>query len=106
MSIDTVVNTYFILLLVGAIISFLVGVGLTKKLQSVAKGYFALFGLSLLVLIALVLWFQSASAALYIGTIPWLLDQAVAIIVYPFYLLITWFLLKMIAKRSLLNDVR
>lgn len=98
MGIDLVVNTFFILLLAGAVISFLVGLGFMKKLQSFGKGYFALFSLSLMVLIALLLWFQSASANLSIGTIPWLIDQAIAILVYPFYLIITWFILKRMFK--------
>jgi hypothetical protein len=103
MGIDTVVNAYFILLLVGAIISFLVGLGLMKKIRSLGKGYFALVTLSLIILIALVLWFQLASAKLSIGTIPWLFDQAIVIIFYPFYLIITWFLLKKIKKKSVLS---
>lgn len=103
MGIELVVNTFFILLLAGAVISFVVGLGFMTKLQSLGKGYFALVSLSIIVLMALLLWFQSASANLSIGTIPWLIDQAVAILVYPVYLIICWFLLKKMSKKRSLT---
>lgn len=101
MGIDYLVNEYFILLLVGGLISFFVGFGFMEKFKSHGIGVFLLFILSLFSLIILVLWFQTASATLLIGTIPWLFDQAIAIILYPVYLTIAWFTLKRLYKKNL-----
>ena len=42
MGIDSVVNAYFILLFAGAIISFLIGLVLMKKLKSLGKALFCI----------------------------------------------------------------
>ncbi|KSU61706.1 hypothetical protein AS034_12755 [[Bacillus] enclensis] len=94
MDIQTVVNTYFILLLVGAVICFFIGFGLKKKFNSHKIGFYTTFILSLIILVFLIQWFKTASAELFIGTLPWLFNQAIAIILYPIYLAFTWFVLK------------
>lgn len=103
MDIQTVVNTYFILLLVGGLISFFIGFGFMKKFKKHKIGFYTIFILSLIILIVLVQWFKFASAELFIGTIPWLFNQAIAIILYPIYLTITWFILKRFHRKKILS---
>jgi hypothetical protein len=100
MDIQTVVNTYFILLLVGAVICFFIGFGLKKKFNSHKIGFYTTFILSLIILVFLIQWFKTASAELFIGTLPWLFNQVIAIILYPIFLAFTWFILKRINKKN------
>lgn len=53
-----------------------------------------MFWTSALLLIAAMLWFKETAANGYMGTIPWLFNMAVAIILYPIYLLIGYLILK------------
>lgn len=103
MDIQTVVNLFFIFLLVVSVVSFFAGFAIMQKSKNLKNGYFSMFGLSLLLFILLFRWFQSAGSELFLGTIPWLFNQALAIILYIIYLIVAWFILKRINKRNLLS---
>ncbi len=89
---------YVILLCTGAIISLLTGLAIMFKQRSLKTGYVVLFLSSLIFLIALISWFHLALAKLSIDTIPIILDQVLPIIIYPFYLIVTWLFLFIFKK--------
>jgi uncharacterized membrane protein len=103
MDIEFVSNLFFICLLIVVVISFFVGYGFMKKSKNHKTGFLTLFGISFLLLIILFKWYQSVAVELYIGTIPFLFNQAFAIVLYLIYLIIIWFVLKRLNKRNLLN---
>lgn len=104
MDIQSVVNLFYLYLFVVIVISFLIGYVSMKKSKSHKTGFFTTVGLSILLLMLLLQWFQSISAALFIGTIPWLFNQAIAILLYLIYVIITWFALKRLNSRNIFSS--
>lgn len=103
MNIQTVVNIFFIILLVIGIISFFSGFAIMKISKNHKNGFFFMFVLSIILLIFLLDWFQSVGSEVFLATIPWLLNQALAIILYIIYLIAAWFILKWLYKRNLVS---
>lgn len=103
MDIQTVVNIFFIILLVIGIISFFSGFAIMKISKNHKNGFFFMFVLSLILLLFLLDWFQSVGSEVFLATIPWLLNQAIAIFLYVLYLIVAWFVLKRINKLNLVS---
>ncbi|MED4018786.1 hypothetical protein ACWE42_17855 [Sutcliffiella cohnii] len=104
MDIQSVVNLFYLYLFVVIVISFLIGYVSMKKSKSHKMGFLIIVSLSFVLLMLLLQWFQSTSAALFIGTIPWLFNQAIAILVYLIYVIITWFVLKRLNNRNIFSS--
>lgn len=96
-----IVNMFFVILLVVSIISFFTGFFIMKKTKDHKSGFMFMFILSLISLIFLLDWFQSVGSEVFLATIPWILNQALAIFLYLLYLIVAWFVLKRINKRNL-----
>ncbi|MER2008204.1 MAG: hypothetical protein ABS939_12215 [Psychrobacillus sp.] len=103
MDIQTVMNIFFIILLVIGIISFFSGFAIMTISKNHKNGFFFMFVLSLILLLFLLEWFQSVGSEVFLATIPWLLNQAFAIILYILYLIVAWFILKRLNKRNLVS---
>ncbi|KGP90807.1 hypothetical protein N780_03695 [Pontibacillus chungwhensis BH030062] len=93
---------YFYLGVLG-VISFLGGLLAVKKWRSITSGFWVMVGMSVLFLVFLFRWFQTPASEAYMGTIPWLFNQALAIILYGVWIIIAWFALKRFGKKSFLN---
>ncbi|MDV2582579.1 hypothetical protein [Alkalibacillus haloalkaliphilus] len=91
---------FYIFLAVIGVVSFVGGLLVLKKSRQISIGFLATLGVSILLFIFLFRWFQSAATDIYMGTIPWLFNQAFAIILYILFLVITLFVFQRIHKES------
>lgn len=99
LDIQTIANLYVVFLLVAALISSILGFFITKKLKNYKKGFISLLICSGILIIIIIKWFDTASRSVYMGTLPWLFNIVLAIILYLVYLVIAWFTLKRISKK-------
>ena len=103
MNMQTVVNIFFIILLVVGTLSFFSGFAVMKISKNHKNGFFSMFVLSLILLLFLLDWFQSVGSDVFLATIPWLLNQALAIILYIIYLIAAWFIIRWLNKKNLVS---
>ena len=100
MDVQTLANVYLALVIASAIISLIIGVVFTKKLNHAKKGLLAMAVSSFVLLLAVMEWFGSASSKSYMGTIPLVFNIAATIVIYAIYLLVCWLVFKRIVKKS------
>ncbi|WP_100333977.1 hypothetical protein [Bacillus alkalisoli] len=102
MDIETAANLFFLCLVLIGVISFFVGVFFMKKSKNHRIGFLTTITISFLLLIFLFNWYQSVAVNLYVGTIPFLFNQAFSIVMYLIYLIITGFLFKSLNKQNII----
>ncbi|OIJ13526.1 hypothetical protein BKP35_08930 [Anaerobacillus arseniciselenatis] len=101
MDLPTIISVYFGLLLVGVLLSGLIGFYFSRKLNSNLKGFIVLITLSVLLFASSIWWFHITSTAAFIGTISWLSYIGMVVILYPIYLMLAWFLIQKVNKNYL-----
>lgn len=104
MDIETAANLFFLCFFLIGVISFFVGVFFMKKSKNYRIGFLTTITISFLLLIFLFNWYQSVAVNLYVGTIPFLFNQAFAIVIYFIYLIVTWLLYRSLNKQNIVNE--
>ncbi|EDL66439.1 hypothetical protein BSG1_03765 [Bacillus sp. SG-1] len=77
-------SLFFVLLALVGIICFFIGHFVLKRTKSFKSGYRTVIGVSILMLVFLFNWFQSSASHAFMGTIPWLFNQVLAIFLWGF----------------------
>lgn len=96
LSLQEMVNLYYILLAVIAVGSIIIESIIIKVFKNHKLGSFFLLISSLISLYFLIKWFHVASTQAFIGTIPWLFNIVLPIVIYPAFLFIAWVVTKRI----------
>ncbi|KAA0544644.1 hypothetical protein FZW96_19745 [Bacillus sp. BGMRC 2118] len=99
MGVQEIANRFLFLLITCSIVYGLIGFFITKLTKRISIGLTVLTTLCVISLFLIIRWFDQVAREAYMGTIPWLLNMASAIILLPIYLLIMWFLYKRLSKK-------
>lgn len=93
LSLQEMVNLYYILLAVIAVGSIIIESIIIKVFKNHKLGFSFLLISSLISLYFLIKWFHAQA---FIGTIPWLFNIVLPIVIYPAFLFIAWVVTKRI----------
>jgi len=99
MDIQQIANLYLILILAAAVISFIIGLIVTKRTHKASAGFLSMLIISAIALITIGTWYSKAASSTYTGTMPVIFNLGGTILLYPFYLLLFFFVFKRSAKR-------
>ena len=100
MDVQQIANLYLILILGAAAICVIIGFVVAKTTHKAKRGFLVMFIISAIALISIGTWYSKAASSTYTGTMPVVFNLGGTIILYPFYLLLFYFLLKKMTKSS------
>lgn len=65
---------FYIYFAIGAVVVFLIGYGIAKKMQKQDSGFSFILLMSVVLFTALAYWFNGAAREVFMGTLPWLFN--------------------------------
>lgn len=80
--------------------TFLLGYIIARKTSGFTKGFYTLLATSLGLFFWLLLWFQEASRSIFMGTLPWMINQFFGVVMYIIFLTVSYFILKQLHRST------
>ncbi|TFD94418.1 hypothetical protein [Jeotgalibacillus sp. R-1-5s-1] len=94
---------FYLFLVIAGTGSFIFGKRTLKKYGSLAGAFLTFLATDIVLVIVIFIWFQSAAAEVFMGTIPWVFNMGLALILSLLFFIIVWFWMRWMRKRMVVR---